>query len=78
MNPRPDGTIVIGGGTKAYRSGPDDHNPSWFGCVDDSDTINEAVSEHFNEVMATYFKSWQESEAEVNIAWSGSKSRSVQ
>ena len=77
MNPRPDGTIVIGGGSKAFRSGPDDRNPSWFGTVDDSDIINEEVSEHFGKVMATYFRSWQECEAGVNIAWSGSRSRSV-
>lgn len=73
LNPRPDGTIVLGGGIKGYRKNPADRNEKWWNTVDDSDLLDPAVKDGFDKVMETYFRGWEKSEARVSITWTGSK-----
>lgn len=73
LNPRPDGTVVLGGGGRNFRKGSDDRNSSWWDTVDDSRLISPAVRLDFDKTMETYFRGWEKSEARVDMTWTGSK-----
>ena len=64
--PRPDGSIILGGGSQTYR-----HDlRKWFDTVDDSAYI-ESVKPHFDNVMPTFFHGWNNSSVEVERVWTG-------
>jgi glycine/D-amino acid oxidase-like deaminating enzyme len=73
LNPRPDGTVVLGGGGRNFRHGSDDRNDRWWDTVDDSVLISPAVKSDFDRTMETYFRGWEKSEARVDMTWTGSK-----
>ncbi|KAI0134333.1 FAD dependent oxidoreductase-domain-containing protein [Xylariales sp. AK1849] len=69
--PRPDGNIILGGGTAAYRENTPDRNSHWFDSVDDSTLVHAGVKTHFDEVMERCFRGWEHSEARTAMTWSG-------
>ncbi|KAH8205313.1 hypothetical protein TruAng_000560 [Truncatella angustata] len=69
--PRPDGNIILGGGTAAYRKDMEDRNPKWFDTVDDTTLINESVKAHFDRTMAECFRGWEDAEARAAMTWTG-------
>lgn len=72
--PRPDGTVILGGGGGAYRRDEQDRNAAWFDTVDDASLIHPGVRRHFDGVMARCFRGWEDSDATAAMTWSGSKS----
>jgi len=70
MNPRPDGSIVVGGGNWIYA----EQREKWWNVVDDSTLIDE-VRPHFDGLMQRYFSGWGESGAYMESLWTGSKFR---
>jgi len=67
--PRPDGAIILGGGSQYFPSDPS----KYWNLVDDSTLISDEVTEHFNETMGRYFRGWENSEAKADYVWSGSE-----
>jgi len=67
MNPRPDGSIVIGGAAWTFK----DQKGKWWDTVDDS-TVFEEAKPHFEGVMQASFTGWEGSGALVEMLWSGS------
>lgn len=66
LNPRPDGSIVVGGGKWIYG-----HDLSrWYNHWDDS-TLLEETKPHFEGLMQRHFKGWEESGAEMDMMWTG-------
>jgi glycine/D-amino acid oxidase-like deaminating enzyme len=66
--PRPDGSIIVGGGRAAYLPYLDD----WYGNVDDSTLIDRAKG-YFDGYMQRHFRGWEHSGAQVSHIWSGSE-----
>ncbi|KAK6203908.1 hypothetical protein LQW54_008601 [Pestalotiopsis sp. IQ-011] len=69
--PRPDGTVILGGGGGAYRRDEQDRNAAWFDTVDDASLIHPGVRRHFDGVMARCFRGWEDSDATAAMTWSG-------
>lgn len=67
LNPRPDGSIVVGGGGSMFRN----DRPSWFGNYDDSIRFDGEVEEYWEGYMQRSFLGWDGSEAEVEQVWTG-------
>ncbi|KAJ4346394.1 uncharacterized protein N0V89_010323 [Didymosphaeria variabile] len=67
LNPRPDGSIVVGGGGSRFKS----DRPSWFDNFDDSTRFNSEVEGYWNGYMQRVFLGWENSEAEVEKVWTG-------
>ncbi|KAF9701151.1 hypothetical protein EKO04_000028 [Ascochyta lentis] len=73
LNPRPDGSIVVGGG--AWLFGGDMH--SWRGNWDDAHLFSEEVMRYWHEYMADRFLGWGNSGAVNDSAWTGIMGRTV-
>lgn len=68
MNPRPDGSIVIGGGAWTFS----EQRERWWDVVDDS-TLFEEARPHFDGLMQRCFNGWEDSGAYTEKLWTGSK-----
>jgi glycine/D-amino acid oxidase-like deaminating enzyme len=66
LNPRPDSSIVLGGGKHLYAVDKE----SWYNSTDDS-TLLPHVSTYFTSYMATHFLGWKESAARITHLWTG-------
>lgn len=66
LNPRPDGSIVVGGGKWTYAS----DLSKWYNNWDDS-TLLEEARPHFDGLMQRHFKGWEKSEAKTDMMWTG-------
>ncbi|KAI4944286.1 hypothetical protein J4E91_008843 [Alternaria rosae] len=70
LNPRPDGTIVVGGGSWFFA-----HNKAlWYNTVDDSISTGHfpaSVYSHWTNYMADNFLGWEESKAQPDCIWTG-------
>ncbi|KAF2493076.1 FAD dependent oxidoreductase [Lophium mytilinum] len=67
LNPRPDGSIVVGGGAWLFSS----DRPSWFNNFDDATPFRPQVEQHWEGYMQRNFRGWEESGAEVDKVWVG-------
>lgn len=67
LNPRPDGSIVVGGGSSMFKS----DRPSWFNNFDDSTRFDSKVESYWDNYMQRVFLGWENSEAEVDMVWTG-------
>lgn len=65
LNPRPDGSVVVGGGQWTYNQ----DRSAWYNVWDDS-TLLPAAKSHFNTVMQRNFRGWDEG-AVVEEMWTG-------
>lgn len=65
---RPDGSIIVGGGKKAHAA---DFN-CWYDNVNDNDSM-EYTRAYFEKYMQRHFIGWEDSEAQLDRAWTGSK-----
>lgn len=65
---RPDGSIIVGGGKKAHAA---DFN-CWYDNVNDNDSM-EYTRAYFEMYMQRHFIGWEDSEAHLDRAWTGSK-----
>ncbi|KAK3058456.1 hypothetical protein LTR09_000020 [Extremus antarcticus] len=66
LNPRPDGSIVVGGANWTYN-----HDRSaWYDNFDDSALMPEAVP-HFDSLMRRNFLGWEGAGAGVESVWMG-------
>ena len=68
LNPRPDGSIVVGGGKWTYEK----ERELWYDVHDDS-TLIEPARHYFDGLMQRYFRGWEDSGAETESVWTGSK-----
>ena len=68
LNPRPDGSIVVGGGKWTYEK----DRELWYNVHDDS-TLIEPARHYFDGLMQRYFRGWEDSGAETESVWTGSK-----
>jgi glycine/D-amino acid oxidase-like deaminating enzyme len=68
MIPRPDGSIVLGGGRRDYYSNLDE----WFDVSDDSRLI-EGARTYFDGYMQRHFHGWEDSNIRTKEIWTGSK-----
>ncbi|KAL5456849.1 hypothetical protein PMIN06_003696 [Paraphaeosphaeria minitans] len=66
LNPRPDGSIVVGGGGSMFKS----DRPSWFNNSD-STRFSSEVETYWENYMQRVFLGWENSEAEVEKVWTG-------
>ncbi|TVY85983.1 Gamma-glutamylputrescine oxidoreductase, partial [Lachnellula willkommii] len=66
LNPRPDGSIVVGGARSTFYA-IDSH---WKNVVDNSALI-EPAAHYFDTYMQRHFRSWEESGAAVEGIWTG-------
>lgn len=71
LNPRPDGSITHGGGSRNFRRDGNDHNAKWFNNVDDSKLIDEAVTKDFESIDRRCLYGWEDSEAKADSVWTG-------
>nr|POE48976.1 putative oxidoreductase ordl [Quercus suber] len=70
LNPRPDGTIVVGGGSWTYKSDTD--KDMWWNNWDDSTLFPcRSTREHFDRLMPTHFRGWGSSGARIDSIWTG-------
>lgn len=67
LNPRPDGSIVVGGGKWQYAA----DTPSWYANFDDSRCFSPRVQRHWEAYMQTTFRGWEASQAETDCTWVG-------
>ena len=68
MIPRPDGSIILGGGRSDYYQ--DLH--AWYDVVDDSKLI-ESARGYFDGYMQRHFIEWETSNIRTEELWTGSK-----
>jgi glycerol-3-phosphate dehydrogenase len=68
MIPRPDGSVVVGGGRRDYYKNLDD----WFNVVDDSRLIDAGKS-YYDGYMQRHFYGWENSRVRTEELWTGSK-----
>ena len=66
LNPRPDGSIVVGGANWMYERARD----KWYNNWDDSQQV-PGVRVHFDGLMQRYFAGWRDSGAVVDHLWTG-------
>ncbi|CZR66791.1 related to oxidoreductase [Phialocephala subalpina] len=66
LNPRPDGSIVIGGGKWTYEK----ERELWYDVYDDS-TLIEPARHYFDGLMQRHFRGWEDSGAETESVWTG-------
>ncbi|KAL4909342.1 hypothetical protein BDW74DRAFT_146409 [Aspergillus multicolor] len=66
LNPRPDGSIVVGGGQWTYR----DNRALFWNTYDDS-TLIEPARHYFDGLMQRNFRGWEDSGAETESVWTG-------
>ncbi|KAK2605978.1 hypothetical protein QQS21_003604 [Conoideocrella luteorostrata] len=71
LNPRPDGAIIHGGGSRNFRHGAADRSDKWFNTVDDSQLISDKIAPDFETINRERFYGWEESEAKVDSTWTG-------
>jgi glycine/D-amino acid oxidase-like deaminating enzyme len=67
LNPRPDGGIVVGGGSWMFSS---DRN-AWYDNFDDSYPFNDEVQGYWHEYMQRNFLGWGDSRAVADVVWLG-------
>jgi glycine/D-amino acid oxidase-like deaminating enzyme len=67
LNPRPDGGIVVGGGSWFFRQDRD----SWHNNFDDSSRFPASVEKHWENYMQDTFLGWEESQAKTESVWTG-------
>lgn len=65
--PRPDGSIVVGGGKSTYINDYD----NWYDNTDDSQLIDSAAR-YFDDYMQRHFHGWEETKAGPDHVWTGS------
>ncbi|OOF99653.1 hypothetical protein ASPCADRAFT_203418 [Aspergillus carbonarius ITEM 5010] len=65
--PRPDGSIVVGGGKSTFFHQDRD---SWYNNIDDSRTV-EAAARYFDNYMQRHFHGWENTGAYTDRVWSG-------
>lgn len=68
MIPRPDGSIVLGGGRRDYFENLDE----WFNVSDDS-RLMEGARGYFDGYMQRHFHAWKDREIFTEDIWTGSK-----
>ena len=68
LNPRPDGSIVVGGGKWTYEK----ERELWYNVYDDS-TLIEPARHYFDGLMQRHFQGWGDSGAETESVWTGSE-----
>ncbi|KNG44371.1 fad dependent oxidoreductase [Stemphylium lycopersici] len=66
MIPRPDGSIIVGGGRRDYYKDLDE----WFDVSDDSRLMNGA-RHYFDGYMQRHFRGWENSGARTEDLWTG-------
>ncbi|KAH7089545.1 FAD dependent oxidoreductase-domain-containing protein [Paraphoma chrysanthemicola] len=67
LNPRPDGSIVVGGGSYKFVDDPS----SWHGNFNDAERFRKDVEEHWEGYMPETFKGWEGSGSRVDSVWVG-------
>ena len=70
MIPRPDGSIIVGGGRRDYYKDLDE----WFDVSDDS-RLMDGARHYFDGYMQRHFRGWENSGAHTEELWTGSKCR---
>lgn len=78
LNPRPDGSITHGGGTRNFRRDANDRNERWFNNVDDSKLISDKVAPDFERIDREKLYGWEDSEAKVDSIWTGGESPALE
>lgn len=68
LNPRPDSSIVVGGGKWTYEK----ERELWYNVYDDS-TLIEPARHYFDGLMQRHFRGWENSGAETESIWTGSE-----
>jgi glycine/D-amino acid oxidase-like deaminating enzyme len=68
MIPRPDGSIIVGGGRRDYYKDLDE----WFDVSDDS-RLMDGARHYFDGYMQRHFCGWENSSAHTEDLWTGSK-----
>jgi glycine/D-amino acid oxidase-like deaminating enzyme len=71
MIPRPDGSIVVGGGRRDYYH---DLN-KWFDVSDDGSLI-QGAEKYFDGYMQRHFRGWEDCDVRTEDLWTGSESLS--
>ena len=71
LNPRPDGSIVFGGGHPLYR----ENKKLWYDSVDDSTLIDGVKERWFDGYMGRHFRSWDQNgkNETIDYTWTGSE-----
>ena len=71
LNPRPDGSIIMGGGQPLFR----DNKRLWYDMVDDGTLIDHVKERWFDGYMGRNFRGWDRNGQSENIdyTWTGSK-----
>lgn len=64
--PRPDGSIVVGGGRRDYFKSLD----AWFD-VDDDSTLIEPARHYFDGYMQRHFVGWEDADVRTDRVWTG-------
>ncbi|KAF2681138.1 hypothetical protein K458DRAFT_489612 [Lentithecium fluviatile CBS 122367] len=67
LNPRPDSTIVVGGGGWLFKS----DRASWYNNFDDSTQFAGAIETYWVDYMQLNFCGWEDSGTEVEKVWTG-------
>jgi glycine/D-amino acid oxidase-like deaminating enzyme len=65
LNPRPDGSIIVGGAESAFRTLP--NRESWYNNFDDS-TLLPNVDDYYNGYMQRNFRGWKHTTEKL---WTG-------
>lgn len=68
MIPRPDGSIVVGGGRRDFYKNLNE----WFDVADDSSLIAGGQN-YYDDYMQRHFYGWEDSNTRVEDLWTGSK-----
>ncbi|CAN9198357.1 unnamed protein product [Alternaria alternata] len=66
MIPRPDGSIVVGGGRRDYYKDLDE----WFDVSDDS-RLMDGARNYFDGYMQRHFRGWENSDVRTEDVWTG-------
>ncbi|KAJ6788710.1 hypothetical protein PWT90_02432 [Aphanocladium album] len=75
LNPRPDGSVVHGGGGRSLDREQSDHTGvgynSRFNSVDDSRLLNDQVAKDFCDFDQQHFYGWDAGPATIDSTWTG-------